>query len=296
MEIVQGVAVARTCAEFAAWCRDWRATGRTLGLVPTMGALHPGHLTLVQLAGQQSDAVAVSIFVNPKQFGPNEDFARYPRAFEADCALCASAGVAVVFAPTADDMYPPQFQTRIEVERLQTRWDGQSRPGHFAGVATVVTKLLNLALADLAVFGEKDWQQLAVLRQLARDLAHPTRIVGAPIAREPDGLARSSRNVYLSATDRQQALAISQGLRAIARRAEAGETDAVALVAQLRGQIEAAGGRIDYVAIVDAATLEPLAQLDRPARALVAAWFGAPKLLDNCALGSALDPKTVAVG
>lgn len=285
MEVVQGVTVVRTCAAFAQWCANWRSSGRSLGLVPTMGALHQGHMSLVHLAARHADGVALSIFVNPKQFGPNEDLAKYPRQFEADCALCANAAVAVVFAPSVDEMYPPGFQTRVEVERLQTRWDGQSRPGHFAGVATVVLKLLNLAMAEVAVFGEKDWQQLAVLRQLARDVCHPTRVVGAPIARDPDGLAQSSRNVYLSADDRQCALAIHRALREVAALADAGEFSSEPLLAVLRRRIEDAGGRIDYAAIVDAATLEPVGALDRPARALVAAWFGAPKLLDNWPLG-----------
>ncbi len=257
-----------------------------------MGALHHGHMSLVHLAAQQVDGIALSIFVNPKQFGPNEDLAKYPRQFEADCALCAQAGVAAVFAPTVGEMYPHGFQTRVEVERLQTRWDGQSRPGHFAGVATVVLKLLNLAMADVAVFGEKDWQQLAVLRQLARDVCHPTRIVGAPIARDADGLAQSSRNVYLSTDDRQRALAIHRGLREVAALADAGESRTAPLLAVLRRRIEGAGGRIDYAAIVEVATLEPVEVLDRPARALVAAWFGVPKLLDNWPLG----PRTAANG
>ncbi|MBM4345978.1 MAG: pantoate--beta-alanine ligase [Deltaproteobacteria bacterium] len=285
MQTVQGVAVARTCAEFSAWCRSFRAGGRTLGLVPTMGALHQGHATLMRMAAQHADGVAVSIFVNPKQFGPAEDFGRYPRQFEGDCALCAAAGVAVVFAPAVEELYPAGFQTRVEVEQLQARWEGQSRPGHFAGVATVGIKLLNLALADVAVFGEKDWQQLAIVARMARDLGHPTRILGAPIARDPDGLAQSSRNAYLSADERSRARAISAGLRAVARAAADGQRATAPLVAQLRAHIEAAGGRIDYATIVDAATLEHLDCLDRPARALVAAWFGAPKLLDNWALG-----------
>lgn len=282
LEIVSGVAVVPTAAQLRQWSREQRRQGRRVALVPTMGALHCGHISLVQLAQQHADAVAVSIFVNPLQFGPNEDLAKYPRQFESDCAQCAAADVAVVFAPTVAEMYPAGFQTRVELPQLAARWDGASRPGHFAGVATVVLKLLNAAEADVAVFGEKDWQQLQIIRQLVADVGHSTEIIAAPIARDPDGLALSSRNAYLSADERQRALAIHRGLTDLQRAAAAGRTDTAQLMDEFRATVERAGGRVDYAAIVDPATLEPLATLDRPARAIAAAWFGTPKLLDNC--------------
>ncbi|MSQ82305.1 MAG: pantoate--beta-alanine ligase [Myxococcales bacterium] len=289
METIEGVLVARTVAQFVIWQQSWRATGRSLALVPTMGALHAGHLALITEGGRQADAVAVTIFVNPLQFGPREDLAKYPRQLSGDCAKCANAGAALVFAPSAAEMYPADFQTSVAVEKLQARWDGHSRPGHFAGVATVVLKLLNLAQADVAVFGEKDWQQLQIIRQMATDLHHPTRIIGAPIVREADGLALSSRNAFLSADERARAVAIVQSLQEISQLAGRGGVETAPLAAHLAGRITAAGGRIDYACIVDAATLEPVDRLDRPARALVAAWFGTPKLLDNWPLDPRVD-------
>ena len=214
LETVAGVQVARTPAQVRAWTQQARAAGKRTALVPTMGALHAGHLTLVTAARQHAEAVIVSVFVNPMQFGPKEDFAAYPRPFEKDCALCAAAGVDLVYAPTAATMYPPGFQSHVAVEQLTQGLCGAARPTHFRGVTTVVLKLLNIAQADVAVFGEKDFQQLQTLKRMAQDLDHPTAVLGAPIAREPDGLAMSSRNVYLTAEERQAAPAIFRALTA----------------------------------------------------------------------------------
>ena len=281
LETIAGAQVARTPAEVRAWTDKMRAAGKRTALVPTMGALHAGHMTLVDAARAHADAVVVSIFVNPMQFGPKEDFSAYPRPFEHDCALCAAKGVDLIYAPTPATMYPPGFQSHVEVEQLTQGLCGAARPTHFRGVTTVVLKLLNIALADVAVFGEKDYQQLQTLKRMALDLDHPTAILGAPIAREPDGVAMSSRNVYLSAAERQAAPAIVQSLRAAQARVYAGERDAARLVAQISAAQTAAGGRIDYVQIVDPQTLQPIETLEKSARVIVATWFGRARLLDN---------------
>lgn len=284
LETIAGLPVARTAEQLRAWVRDRRAQAQTLGLVPTMGALHAGHVSLVQVARARVDAVILTIFVNPLQFGPTEDFDAYPRQLRADCEKAAQAGVALVFAPDRTAMYPQGFQTHVEVETLTQVLCGASRPGHFRGVTTVVCKLLNLAMADVAVFGEKDWQQLQAIRRMALDLDHPTAIVGAPIVREPGGLAMSSRNAYLSEDERTRAQAIHRGLQTVQDHVRRGIRDSASLLAELKAGIEAAGGRIDYAAIMDPHLLEPLPQVDRPARALVAAWFGPARLLDNLAI------------
>lgn len=273
-----------TIAEMRSFVRGAQARGERVALVPTMGALHEGHLSLCEVGRRHAEVVIVTIFVNPLQFGPQEDLGRYPRQLAIDCDLCSERGVDLVFAPDVREMYPDGFQTHVEVGAIAERWCGASRPGHFRGVATIVTKLLNMAMADVAVFGEKDYQQLQVIRRLAADLDHPTTILGAPIAREPDGLAMSSRNVYLDVDERHRALAISRALAAARQRVLAGERDAEALGRDIAAAISAAGGRIDYAAVVDASSLEPMARLDRPARVLVAAYFGRTRLLDNCAL------------
>jgi pantoate--beta-alanine ligase len=254
-----------------------------------MGALHAGHLSLVDLARQHANDVVLTVFVNPLQFGPSEDLARYPRPFERDCALAAEAGVTAVFAPERTAMYPPGFQTHVEVEQLTLGLCGGSRPGHFRGVTTVVCKLLNLALAEVAVFGEKDWQQLAAIRRMARDLDHPTRILGGPIVREADGLAMSSRNVYLNPEARAQAVGISRALRQAQAEVRAGARDVALVRGAIVAAIEAAGGRVDYVELVDPELLAPVADLAQPTRAIVAAWFGGARLLDNVALAPSLD-------
>ncbi|MSP92997.1 MAG: pantoate--beta-alanine ligase [Myxococcales bacterium] len=285
--------LASTAAELRVFVQGEHRAGRRVALVPTMGALHRGHMALVEAGHRSADAVVVSIFVNPLQFGASEDLDRYPRTLPADLELCGAHGVACVFAPSATEMYPEGCATRVQPGPVADRWCGAARPGHFTGVATVVLKLLNLAGADVALFGEKDWQQFQVIRSLARDLDHPTRIEGVPIVRDPDGLALSSRNRYLSAEDRRAALVISRALHAAQA---ASLRDAAKLEAAIVASIAAAGGRIDYVGIVEAATLEPVAVVARPARALVAAWFGPARLLDNIALNPPTDESVCGEG
>ncbi len=275
------VAVAKTVAELHQYTRKIRLGAETIALVPTMGALHRGHMALVDLARQRAKRVIVSIFVNPLQFGPTEDFSTYPRQLQLDCQLCAAHGVDLVFAPDARTMYPQGFQTHVEVEQLTQGLCGASRPGHFRGVTTIVLKLLNLVMADAAVFGLKDYQQLQAIQRMCLDLAHPTQICAAPIVRESDGLALSSRNAYLSASDRQAARAISQALFGAQRAVAAGQRDAAELQKRISTAIDQAGGRVDYVAVVHAESLQPIARIEQPARAIVAAHFGRPRLLDN---------------
>lgn len=283
-EQVSGVTVVRTPAALRALVASWRASGERVGLVPTMGALHDGHMALVTQAQQSAERVVLTIFVNPLQFGANEDLDKYPRQLLADCALCATYGVDAVFAPDLAVMYPPGFATQVAVQGLTDGLCGRSRPTHFAGVTTVVCKLLNLAMADVAVFGEKDWQQLQVIARMARDLDHPTRIEGAPIVREPSGLARSSRNVYLSASERERAAQIYATLQALRARVQAGERDVAVLYDAFAAAMDKAGGRVDYAEIVHPTELTPLATVDGPARMVVAVWFGSARLLDNLAL------------
>jgi len=262
-----------------------RRAGRRLALVPTMGFLHQGHLSLMAAARARADVVLVSIFVNPTQFGPTEDLARYPRDLPGDLAKCAAAGVDLVFHPQPADMYPPGHQTFVEVTELSRGLCGDRRPGHFRGVATVVTQLFALARPHLALFGEKDYQQLLVVRRLAEDLHLGVEVVGMPIVREPDGLAMSSRNAYLAPAERVRALALWRGLEAARGRFQAGERDAAELAARVREALRRSEVREDYVEVVDAATLRPLSRLERPARLLVAAFVGATRLIDNLALG-----------
>lgn len=283
-EQVAGVTVVRTPAALRALLASWRAMGERIGLVPTMGALHDGHMALVTQAKQSAQRVVLTIFVNPLQFGANEDLDKYPRQLLADCALCATYGVDAVFAPDPGVMYPPGFATQVAVSGLTEGLCGRSRPSHFAGVTTVVCKLLNLAMADVAVFGQKDWQQLQVIARMARDLDHPTRIEGAPIVREPSGLARSSRNAYLSADERARAARIYATLLALRERVLAGERDSAALQADFAAAMTHAGGRIDYAEIVHPTELTPLARIEGPAQLIVAVWFGQARLLDNLAL------------
>lgn len=267
-----------------------RQGGKTLALVPTMGALHDGHLTLVREAKRQATHVAVSIFVNPRQFGPNEDLDAYPRRLAADAALLEAEGVAVLWAPTVPVMYPAGYATNISVSGVSEVLCGADRPGHFDGVATVVCKLFNQVRPDIALFGEKDWQQLAVIRRMACDLdlvrPHVSRIIGVPTVREADGLAMSSRNQYLSAQERQQAARLNVAMRTAIAAMEAGGPVAEAL-AGLRGEILEAGFlSVDYADLRDAETLEDVARLEgRPARLLVAARIGKARLIDNMPVG-----------
>ena len=272
----------------AAWqarCLEARQAGRRLALAPTMGFLHQGHLSLMREARVRAGPGGLSlatIFVNPSQFGPNEDLARYPRDLAGDLAKCARAGVDLVLAPERpDQLYPSGFQTWVEVTGLSQGLCGARRPGHFRGVATVVTKLLNLTRPHLALFGEKDWQQLQIVKALARDLDMGVEIVGMPTIREPDGLALSSRNAYLSPEERGRALSLSRALLEARDRAAGGQRDAAALAAGARWRLEEAGARVDYVEVVHPETLEPSPRAVPGSRMLVAAFVGKTRLIDN---------------
>ncbi len=271
-------------AALRAQVRDWRAAGEGVALVPTMGALHEGHLSLVRQAQAGSRRVVVSIFVNPTQFGPTEDFSRYPRVLEADLALLAEIGADAAFLPDVATMYPPGFSTTVTVAGLTEVLCGPLRPGHFAGVATVVTKLLLQCLPDRAIFGEKDFQQLQVIRRATRDLDVPVAIEGAPTLREPDGLALSSRNRYLSDEERRAAPAMHAVLRRVADSVRNGAATAPAL-AEGRAALEAAGfAPVQYLSVNDAETLAPLERVEGPARVLAAAFLGRTRLIDNVAV------------
>jgi pantoate--beta-alanine ligase len=273
---------------FRAACAEARSAGARVGLVPTMGALHAGHVALIAEARRRADFVAVTVFVNPTQFGPAEDFARYPRTLEADAAKCLAAGASCLFAPVADAMYPPGEEARVRVGATAAELCGRARPGHFEGVATVVAKLFNLAGPSVAVFGRKDYQQLKVIQRFAKDLMFPVEVVGAPTVREADGLALSSRNAYLSEPHRRAARAIPEGLSSAVRAFDAGERSAARLTALAQEVIAAAADSIDYVALADADTLVPLAAEDRAnhrAVLAVAARFGGTRLIDNVVLG-----------
>ncbi|MFD1331912.1 pantoate--beta-alanine ligase [Methylopila musalis] len=272
-------AVAATVVDLRARIASWRAAGERVALVPTMGALHPGHLSLVEQASKAADRVVVSIFVNPTQFAPTEDLATYPRDLDGDLAKLATVRTDLVFAPTPQEMYPDGAGTVVTVGGPSAGLESDARPHFFAGVATVVSKLLIQVGPDVAVFGEKDFQQLAVIRRLVRDLHLPVEILSGATLREDDGLAMSSRNVYLSPEDRQRAPALHRALERAAARIAAGE-DADAALEEARGEITAAGFVIDYVAHRDAATLgQP--QDGRPARLLVAARIARVRLIDN---------------
>lgn len=277
--------VLRTVFDLRRRAREERARGRTIGLVPTMGALHEGHASLIRAASKRCDFVIVTVFVNPTQFGPNEDFARYPRTFEADCALAEREGADVVFAPAVEEIYPAGAVTFVEVEGLSRRLDGGSRPGHFRGVATVVTKLLIAAEADRAYFGQKDAAQVAVLRRMVTDLRIGTEIVVCPIVREEDGLALSSRNVYLTPDERRQALVLSRAVRRVEEMAAQGERRASVLIDAARAEFaKEPAVKLDYVEMVDWATLTPVETAAQGTLFAVAAWVGKTRLIDNAAL------------
>jgi len=276
MEIIRTVAWMKQVGRAA------RQQDRLLGLVPTMGALHEGHLSLVRAARAQCSPVVVSIFVNPKQFGPSEDLQKYPRTFAADCVALEALGVDYLFAPPVEEMYPSGFRTGVIVEGLSERLEGRSRPGHFRGVATVVLKLFEIVQPHTAFFGRKDAQQLRIISQMAQDLNLDTQIATCPIVREPDGLALSSRNAYLSGDSRRAATALYRSLEALRSTVEAGERDASRLVESARKiLVSEPGVAVDYVEIVDAETLEPVVNLRRTCYALVAAVVGATRLIDN---------------
>ena len=272
-----------TVAALRARVRTWQGAGERIALTPTMGALHEGHLSLVTLGRAHAERVVATIFVNPTQFGAGEDLAAYPRDEARDAAMLERAGCDLIFAPSLEEMYPPGFSTEVRVEGLTDCLCGAVRPGHFDGVAQVVTKLLNQAQADVAIFGEKDWQQLAVIRRLARDLDIPTEILGAPIVREADGLAMSSRNRYLDEAQRAVAGQLSRVIRAAADRVALGAPPAAEMDAGVRALIEAGFDQVDYVECRDAENLTPVERFDpgRPARVFAAARLGRARLIDN---------------
>lgn len=286
--MTEPVAVERGVAGLRARVRDWRAAGETVGLVPTMGALHDGHMALVRAARGACDRVVVSIFVNPAQFGPNEDLDSYPRQEAADLTALEKAGVDLAFVPAVAEMYPDGFATTVAVPALSGCLCGGGRPTHFQGVATVVTKLLLQCLPDGAWFGEKDYQQLRIIRRLARDLDIPVEIRGVETVREPDGLALSSRNAYLTPAQRQNAPILAGALRMIAKKTAAGTAISDAL-SEARRMLDGAGfTKIDYLEIRDAETLAPVEDVpsgNRPARVFGAAWLGNTRLIDNLPVG-----------
>jgi pantoate--beta-alanine ligase len=266
--------------------RAVRHARKRLGLVPTMGALHEGHLSLVRTAKSQCDAVAASIFVNPLQFGPNEDLAKYPRDFDRDCELLRKEGVDFLFAPSVEEMYPSGVVTLITVEGLSDRLCGKSRPGHFRGVTTVVAKLFHIVEPDVAFFGQKDAAQLAIIRRMVRDLDFAVKIEACPIIREPDGLAMSSRNAYLNAQERKAAVVLYRALKRVQELFDQGERNAARLAdAGKRTFMEEKSARLDYVEIVDPDSLDPLTEVRNAALAAVAGFVGTTRLIDNVVLG-----------
>ncbi len=274
--------VVKTIDEVRAQVKAWRAEGLTVGLVPTMGYLHEGHQSLIARSVAENDRTVVSDFVNPIQFGPTEDLATYPRDIERDAALCEATGADLIFHPEAEEMYAPDFCSYVDVDHLTKGLCGKTRPTHFRGVCTVVSKLFHIVQPDRAYFGQKDAQQLAVIRRMVRDLNMPLDIVGCPIVREADGLAKSSRNTYLSAEERQAALCLSRGLNKGKAAIEAGETDAAAVKAIITAEIEAEPlSRIDYVEIVDWNNLEPVDSTAGSILAAVAVYIGKTRLIDN---------------
>jgi pantoate--beta-alanine ligase len=276
--------IARSVAALRETIAQWRRTGQSVGFVPTMGALHEGHLSLVRTAKEQCDHVIASLFVNPRQFAPHEDFERYPRDEAGDAALLASAGCDLLYAPERSAMYPEGFATNVIVSDVSTPLEGEFRPHFFGGVATVVAKLLLQALPDKAFFGEKDYQQLLVIKRMTRDLDIPVDIVGCPTVREHDGLAMSSRNAYLSANERRIAARLNFVLHETIKAVRNGETIPAAEAEAARHLLAAGFTSLDYVSIRDADTLGPLVDMTRPARILAAAWLGKTRLIDNMAL------------
>ncbi len=278
-----------TPAEMAAFAEAARAAGKRIAFVPTMGALHAGHASLLEEGRRRGDLLVLSIFVNPMQFGPKEDLSRYPRTPQADEETAHAAGVDVLYAPTADAMYPLGYQTTVTVEELEQGMCGAARPGHFRGVATVVLKLFSAVKPHFALFGQKDYQQLMVLTRMSRDLDLGVEVVGLPIVREPDGLAMSSRNVYLSGEERKRALALSRALRAAEALHASGERDGARLLAAasavLEPLLEVEALTLDYLELRDAESLKPVGRVVSPAVIAVAARLGKTRLIDNIVLG-----------
>jgi len=285
------VQIIRRLEDLAPALAELRQAGEKIALVPTMGALHAGHMMLVEVARRRADRVAATIFVNPMQFGAGEDLDRYPRQEAADAEMLEQAGCDLLWLPTVEDIYPAGFATKIRVSGLSARWEGEARPGHFDGVATVVAKLLLTVRPDVALFGEKDFQQLAVIRRMAADLGLGVEIVGMPTVRDADGLALSSRNAYLSAEDHQRAIALPTALQAARQAILSGEPVAATL-ASARQQLENAGfAIIDYFALVDAASLEPLEAPRGTMRLIAAATIGGTRLIDNIAVETDPSPQ-----
>jgi pantoate--beta-alanine ligase len=282
---MSNVEVIRLPSAMSAWSEQMRARGQRIAFVPTMGALHAGHVSLLSAARSHGDMVVLSIFVNPTQFGPKEDLARYPRDLEGDWAKAASVGTEIAFVPDGKDMYPAGYQTYVEVREVSQGLCGASRPNHFIGVASVVCKLLNIVRPQVALFGEKDFQQLAVIRRMVADLNLPVEIVGQPTVREADGLAMSSRNAYLSPEQRARATSIARGLSAALQAYASGERRVTALLALSLSIIEKAVDRVDYLEIRDAETLRPIQEIAGPAVILAAAFVGATRLIDNMRFG-----------
>lgn len=274
--------LAETIAQVRTAVKHWHKEGLTIGLVPTMGYLHEGHLSLIERARKENDRVVVSIFVNPTQFGPNEDLESYPRDLKHDMALCEGAGADLIFHPTPAEMYPEGFCSYVDMDVLTKELCGLSRPVHFRGVCTVVSKLFHIVTPDRAYFGEKDAQQLAVIRRMVLDLNMDIEIVGCPIVREPDGLAKSSRNTYLSPEERKAALVLSRSIFAGKQLVEQGETNAETVRSEMCRIIEAEPlAKIDYVKIVDLNTMQQIPTLDRPFLAAIAVYIGKTRLIDN---------------
>lgn len=280
----RAAALVRTRKEVAALVAGWKRKGLSVGFVPTMGALHAGHAALVRRAAKECDRVVVSVFVNPLQFGPNEDYGRYPRALPADRRLVAEAGAAAVYAPSVEEMYPKGFRTHVEVEGLSELYCGHYRPGHFRGVATVVLKLFNQVSADRAYFGEKDFQQVGILERMSKDLDVPTTIVRVPIIRERDGLAMSSRNAYLSVEERSAAPALRRALDAGAAASSKRGARPSHVEAAVKRALAGTGLKLQYASVADSITLEPARDLRGPRRLLVAAYLGKTRLIDNIPL------------
>jgi pantoate--beta-alanine ligase len=273
--------IERSVAGLRATVTAWRRQGQAVALVPTMGALHPGHLSLLTIARRHCPRVIATIFVNPLQFGPQEDFARYPRQEQADRTMLAQAGCDLLYAPPAEQMYLAGFATSVAVAGLTTRWEGEFRPGHFDGVTTVVAKLMLQSGPDVACFGEKDYQQLRVVERMVRDLDIPVRILGCPTIREADGLALSSRNAQLSVGERAVAPALHRALLEIATAAERNSALSPVIEAARNDLLRVGFAAVDYLAVVDAETLEPMENAARPARAIGAARLGRVRLIDN---------------
>ncbi len=276
----------RTVEEMKALSRRWREEGKTIGFVPTMGYLHEGHLSLVRRAREENDRVVVSIFVNPTQFGPNEDYNRYPRDLDRDMKLLEPIGVDAVFYPSVEEMYPEGYGTYVEVVGITDKLCGASRPGHFRGVCTVCTKLFNIVMPHRAYFGKKDFQQYVVIKNMVRDLNMDIEIVPMPIVREPDGLAMSSRNTYLSPEERQAATCLYRSLKRAVELFESGERDASKIREEVVRIIEAEPlARIDYVEVVDPETFEPVERVEKGTLVALAVFVGPARLIDNVQLG-----------